>query len=94
MDTCDARSAHAAHAAHANYNRVIDDELYVCSEIAYDRYHACDYVVVRPYKKDRIERFLDFIIANIMILRGLCIIAYIFCKVTEKTLAIGEAGKD
>jgi hypothetical protein len=90
MDTCDARSAHAAHAAHANYNRVIDDELYVCSEIAYDRYHACDYVVVRPYKKDRIERFLDFIIANIMILRGLCIIAYIFCKVTEKTLAIGE----
>ena len=45
---------------------------------------ACDYLVVRAYKKDRFERFLDFLMANIMILRGLCIIAYVFCKLAEK----------
>lgn len=46
-----------------------------------------DYLVVRAYKKDRFERFLDFLMANIMILRGLCIIAYIFCKLAEKVTA-------
>ena len=46
-----------------------------------------DYLVVRAYKKDRFERFLDFLMANIMILRGLCIIAYVFCKLAEKVTA-------
>lgn len=46
-----------------------------------------DYLVARSYKKDRFERFIDFLMANIMILRGLCIIAYVFCKLAEKVTA-------
>jgi hypothetical protein len=33
--------------------------------------------IVRIYKKDRFELFLDFLIATIIILKSICIIAFI-----------------
>jgi len=33
--------------------------------------------IVRIYKKDRFELFLDFLIATIIILKSVCIIAFI-----------------
>lgn len=57
----------------------------------YRNTYADTYIVTdRKYKKDRFERFLDFLMANIMILRGLCIIAYVLCKLAEKVTAPAE----
>lgn len=51
----------------------------------YRNTYADTYIVTdRAYKKDRFERFLDLLMENIMVLRGMCIIAYVFCKLAEK----------
>lgn len=49
--------------------------LYILSTPGYNRDNNRN--IVRIYKKDRFELFLDFLIATIIILKSVCIIAFI-----------------